>query len=58
MGSLEQVKLYECQHVTDAGLVHLASLPRLREVELAGLPGVTLAGTGVFGPGVRVKYWT
>jgi hypothetical protein len=58
MPSLEQVELYECLHVTDAGLVFLAALPRLREVEFSGLPGVTLEGTRVFPPRVRVKYWT
>ncbi len=58
MPSLEQIEFYECNHVTDAGLPFLAALPRLREVALEGLPGVTLAGTKVFGPGVRVRYST
>jgi hypothetical protein len=58
MSSLEQVDLYECQGVTDAGLVFLAPLPRLREVNLDGLPGVTLDGTHVFPDRVRVKYTT
>jgi hypothetical protein len=43
---------------TDAGLVHLAGLPRLREVHLDSLPGVTLAGTRVFPAGVKVQYST
>jgi hypothetical protein len=58
MDSLEQVDLYECAGVTDAGLPFLARLPRLREVHLDGLPGVTLPGTRVFPRGVRVKYTT
>jgi hypothetical protein len=58
MTSLEQVELYECQGVTDAGLGFLAGLPRLREVHLDGLPGVTLDGTRVFPARVRVKYTT
>jgi ankyrin repeat protein len=58
MTSLEQVDLYETKGVTDAGLVHLAGLPRLREVHLDGLPGVTLDGTRVFPVHVRVKYTT
>jgi hypothetical protein len=58
MESLEQVDLYECLQVTDAGLPSLALLPRLREVHLDGLPGVTLAGTKVFRPGVHVFYST
>jgi hypothetical protein len=58
MQSLEQVDLYECLKVTDAGLVFLARLPRLREVHLDSLPGVTLEGTRVFREGVRVAYST
>jgi hypothetical protein len=44
--------------VTDAGLPFLAALPRLREVNLECLPGVTLGGTKVFPPHVRVRYAT
>ncbi len=58
MSSLEQVDLYECKAVTDAGLVFLAGLPRLREVHLDGLPGVTREGTRVFPEHVRVIYST
>jgi hypothetical protein len=58
MSSLEQVDLYECTGVTDAGLAFLAGLPRLREVHLDGLPGVTFEGTRVFPARVRVKYST
>jgi hypothetical protein len=58
MSSLEQVDLYECNGVTDAGLVFLANLPRLREVNLDSLPGVTLEGTRVFPDRVRVRYTT
>jgi hypothetical protein len=56
MDSLEQVELYECLKVTDAGLPFLARLPRLSEVHLDGLPGVTLNGTKVFRPGVHVYH--
>jgi hypothetical protein len=58
MTSLEQIDLYECNHVTDAGLIFLAGLPRLREVNLDCLPGVTLEGTRVLPAHVRVKYTT
>jgi hypothetical protein len=58
MSTLEQVELYECKGVTDAGLPALASLPRLREVHFDGLPGVTLQGTRVFPSQVRVHYTT
>lgn len=56
--TLEQVDLYECLKVTDAGMAHLARLPGLVEVNLDGMPGVTLAGTGVFHKHVRVRYST
>src|SRR5262247_3474326 len=58
MWTLEQVEFYECKGVTDAGLPFLARLPRLREVHLDGLPGVTLEGTKVFPAHVRVHYTT
>lgn len=56
--SLEQVDLYECLKITDAGLPYLARLPRLREVHLDSLPGVTLEGTRVFRSGVQVYHST
>jgi hypothetical protein len=40
------------------GLAFLAGLPRLRTVELSGLPHVTYEGTRVFPARVRVKYST
>ena len=58
MESLEQVDFYECLKITDAGLPFLARLPKLREVHLDSLPGVTLEGTKVFGAGVHVYYST
>jgi hypothetical protein len=58
MASLEQVEFYECKGITDAGLPFLAALPRLREVALEGLPGVTFGATRIFPAGVRVKYST
>jgi hypothetical protein len=56
--TLEQVEFYEVNGITDAGLPHLASLPRLREVALDSSPGVTLDGTRVFPAHVRVRYST
>jgi hypothetical protein len=56
METLEEIDLYECLKITDAGLPFLARLPGLREVHFNGLPGVTLEGTKVFRPGVRVHY--
>jgi hypothetical protein len=56
MLSLESIELYETRQVTDAGLLHLTTLPRLREIHLSGLPNVTFAGAGVFPANVRVDY--
>jgi hypothetical protein len=58
MTSLEQIELYECLHVTDAGLVHLSTLPRLRQFDVSGSAGVTLEGTRVFPSSVTVRYST
>lgn len=58
MASLECIELYECLHVTDAGLVFLSTLPRLKQFEVSGSPGITLGGTKVFQKGVVVRYST
>src|SRR5262249_31684779 len=56
MLTLESIELYETKNITDRGLAHLATLPRLREVHLSGLPNITMAGTRVFGGNVLVDY--
>jgi hypothetical protein len=56
MDSLEVVELYETKAVTDKGLAHLAKSPRLRRVELNGLPNVTHQGTQQFPRWVEVKW--
>jgi hypothetical protein len=56
MLTLESIELYETKDVTDAGLVYVAGLPRLRDVHLSGLPNVTIAGTRVFPAHVLVDY--
>ncbi len=58
MPTLEQIEFYECTGITDAGLPHLVKLPKLREVHLDGLPGVTLEGTRVFPKSVHVYHST
>jgi hypothetical protein len=58
MTSVEQIELYECLHVTDAGLVFLSAMPRLKQFEVSGSPGVTLEGTKVFPASVSVRYST
>ena len=54
--ALESIELYQCAGITDAGLSALSSLPTLKEIGIAGLPHVTLEGTHVFPPHVRVSY--
>jgi len=58
MTSLERIELYECLHVTDAGLVFVSALPRLQQFEVSGSPRVTLQGTRVFPASVVVRYST
>jgi hypothetical protein len=58
MTSLEQIELYECLHVTNDGLVFLSKMPKLRQFDVSGSPGVTLEGTRVFPPSVTVRYST
>jgi len=58
MTSLERIELYECLHVTNAGLVFLSTLPRLQQFEVSGSPRVTHKGTAVFPAGVTVRYST
>ena len=54
--SLEEIELWECQKVTDEGISHLATLPKLRKLEVSGLSNVTLAGTTVLPARVQVTY--
>jgi hypothetical protein len=58
MASLEQIELYECLLVTNAGLTFLAKLPNLRQFDVSGSPGVTFEGTKVLQPSVAVRYST
>jgi hypothetical protein len=54
--SLEQITLTACAGVTDAGVKRLVSLPRLREVDLSGMPNVTAESIAMFPAHVRVKH--
>ena len=56
MPTLERVEIYECLDVSNHGLAFLATLPKLREIALAGLPRVTRVGTHVFPQHVHVDY--
>jgi hypothetical protein len=56
MRALERLEFWSVAGITDAGVVRLATLPRLRELVIEGSPGVTRAVVDRFPPGVRVKY--
>jgi hypothetical protein len=56
MSSLERLELWQCAGIIDAGVAHLAGLPRLREISLDGLPNVTREGAAVFPAHVRANY--
>jgi hypothetical protein len=57
MTSLEDVQFSACAHISNAGLVHLATLPRLKRVAVDATALVTRAGIDVFPPGVHVDFW-
>lgn len=44
MDSLERLAFWQCVNLTDASIAHLAGLPKVREITLDGLPGVTKNG--------------
>jgi hypothetical protein len=52
--SLERISFYGCAGVTNAGVVALAGLPRLREVEVSG-PHITRECAAAFPASVRVE---
>jgi hypothetical protein len=56
MQTLERIELWQTAGVTDAGVAQLATLPRLRELAISGVPRVTRRGVSVFPPRVRVDY--
>jgi hypothetical protein len=58
MNSLEVVELSACAGISDAGLVHIARLPRLKKVSVDASARLTRAGIAVFPPDVHVDFWT
>jgi hypothetical protein len=56
MTSLERLEFWQCAGITDAGVADLASLARLREIVLSGLPNVTRDSAALFPARVRVNY--
>jgi hypothetical protein len=56
MTSLELVEFWECAGITDAGLVALARLPRLKQFTVTSSPRVTRQGLAVFPATVSMDY--
>jgi hypothetical protein len=56
MSSLERIEFHQCARITDAGLRFLAGLPRLKELILGGLPGVTRGGVAAIPTHVQVRF--
>ena len=56
MDTLEQVTFSACSRLTNAGVARLARLPRLREIDLGGMPRVTRDVAAAFPSGVRLRY--
>jgi hypothetical protein len=54
--ALEDVTFDACAALTDAGVVALAGLPRLRSLRISGMSGVTRDVLRAFRPSVRVEY--
>jgi Leucine Rich Repeat (LRR) protein len=58
MDSLEEITFDSCAGLSNAGIAHLARLPRLRELRAESMPKVTAEVGKAFGPGVKVSFWT
>jgi hypothetical protein len=56
MISLERLEFWQCAGLTNAGITRLAALPRLRDLVLDGLTGVTRNAARLFPAHVRVNY--
>ncbi len=56
MPSLEEITLDSCAGLTDAGIVALARLPRLRALRVSGMRKVTGAVAAAFAEPVQVSY--
>jgi hypothetical protein len=54
--SLENVSFSECHGLTNAGITALARLPRLRKLDLGGMPKITGDAFAAFPPRVRVHH--
>jgi hypothetical protein len=56
MSSLEEITFDSCAGLSNAGIVTLARLPRLRELRVESMPRVTADVVAAFPAHVRVKH--
>ena len=56
METIERLEFWQCAGLTDSGIAHLVSLPRLREIKLNELPGVSRKALELFPENVAVHY--
>jgi len=56
VASLELIEFWACPKISDAGVGHLAGLPKLREITISGSPYVGRDVAALFPKRVRVKY--
>jgi hypothetical protein len=56
MTSLEEIELSACAGISDAGLAHIAALPRLKKVSVDASARITRAAIAVFPAGVHVDF--
>ena len=58
MDTFEEITFDSCAGLSNAGIVALARLPRLRELRVGSMPNVTRDVTSAFRPEVHVRYGT
>jgi hypothetical protein len=56
METFEKLEFWQCMSITDAGVTHLAALPKLQRIEIHGSPKVSRTVMRLFREGVDVHY--
>jgi hypothetical protein len=56
MEAFEKLEFWQCAAITDHGVAHLATLPRLRRIDIHGSPEVSPGSARLFPSSVDVRY--